>query len=96
MLSDVLFALFIISLMLISELCTYFLTKQEIKKVRDELEEVKRKLDALVPIKVNAFDDDFKIPEVKKPSKAVVYNPTTDPMSEFSGQRDDFYGDRNE
>lgn len=36
------------------------------------------------------------IKKVYNHKKTVVYNPTTDPISEFSGKRDDWYGEENE
>lgn len=70
--------------------------REDLRAIKKEVADIRPKLDAIVPVKVEPFDDDFKIDEVKKKDKTIIFNPNTDPMGEFTGKHDDFYGDKNE
>lgn len=62
------------------------------KRIDDLESDLRRHLSDHIYKKVAGLDIESVVNEVKA-SKAKVFSPVADPMSEFNGKRDDWYGD---
>lgn len=87
--------LFLVAIISVVLVC-YVYGMKELKEMEDRAIEREKIFQKWVFESLYSIDHKVLLPEEhEKPAtskKAVIYNPLKDPMAEFRGQKDDFYG----